>query len=134
MIQIKDELLDIEGIKNSKKPLLDLFIRRTAVLTSTAEHITEKIIKDQWREANRQSQPINNTSEIDFCNLGTFFISKNKGYKRMLRNQKKIDEINLLPLGEDEKVNQRNEQMKENYSVSIRQIQFKLKQTNNEIQ
>jgi len=97
MMQINDELLDIEGIKKSNKNLLDLFIRRTAVLTSTQEHLVEKIIKDQWKNANKVSQPGSPISEIDFCNIGTFFISGNKSKKRIAKNERFIKDTLVLP-------------------------------------
>lgn len=82
-MQIKDELLDIEGIKNSNKPLLDLFIRRTAVITSTPEHITELIVKDQWKRANQILTSVTSISEVDFPNLGSFRISQRKSKNRV---------------------------------------------------
>ena len=87
-MQIKEELLDIEGIKNSNKPLIDLFIRRTAVLTSTSEAITEKIIKSQWRKANEALSPKTEIKEVDFCNLGSFFLSIPKAKKRIIKNER----------------------------------------------
>lgn len=87
-MQINEELLDIEGIQKSNKPLIDLFIRRTAVLTSTPEYIVEKIIKDQWRNANKQTAPGLSISEIDFSNLGVFYLSSSKGMKRIQRQEK----------------------------------------------
>ena len=87
-MQIKEELLDIEGIKNSNKPLLDLFIRRTAVLTSTPEHIVEKIVKDQWKRANQVLSTGTPIAEVDFCNLGSFRISKNKSKARIEKLEK----------------------------------------------
>lgn len=86
-MQINEPLLDIENIKNSKKNLLDLFIRRTAVLTSTPEHLCEKIIKDQWANASKVLQSTSDVSEIDFCNLGTLFMSQAKAKKRIARLQ-----------------------------------------------
>lgn len=87
-MQIKDELLDIEGIKNSNKPLLDLFIRRTAVLTSTPEHIVDKIVKDQWRRANQVLSTGTPIGEVDFCNLGSFRMSKKKSRIRIEKLEK----------------------------------------------
>lgn len=84
-MEIKDELLDIEGIKNSNKSLIDLFIRRTAVLTCTPESMVEKIVKDQWKQANKMTQDSSTVSEFDFCNLGTFYISPAKARKRLLK-------------------------------------------------
>lgn len=97
-MQINDELLDIEGIKKSNKSLIDLFIRRTAVITSTPEHIVEKIVKDQWKNAAKVSKPGSPISELDFCNLGTFYVSPSKAKKRIARLEKKNNEYReLLP-------------------------------------
>lgn len=85
MMKIENELLDIEGIKKSNKPLLELFIRRTAVLTCTQEHLVDKIIKDQWKQANKAIQAGTTGSEVDFCNLGSFFISQSKIKKRIAK-------------------------------------------------
>ncbi len=87
-MQINDTLLDIEGIRKSKLNLIDLFIRRTAVLTSTPEHLVEKIIKDQWANANKMTQPGRSIGEMNFPNLGTFYISKSKANKRITRVEK----------------------------------------------
>lgn len=46
-MQINHNLLDIENIKNSKLGLSELFIRRTAVITSVSESLVEKVVKDQ---------------------------------------------------------------------------------------
>lgn len=88
-MQIKDQILDIEGIKNSKKSIQDLFIRRTAVLTSTPEWLTEKIIKDQWENANKMTREGSEVAEIDFPNIGSLYISKSKAKRRI----KKLREI-----------------------------------------
>jgi hypothetical protein len=84
-MQVKDQLLDIDGIKSSKKSIQDLFIRRTAVLTSTPEWLTEKIIKDQWENANKMTREGSSIAEIDFPNIGTIYISKAKSRKRIKR-------------------------------------------------
>lgn len=84
-MQIKDELLDIEGIKNSNKPLIDLFIRRTAVITSTPEHITELIVKDQWKRANQVLSTQSKIGEVDFPNLGSFRISQRKSKNKLVK-------------------------------------------------
>ena len=84
-MEIKEELLDISNIKSSKKTLIDLFIRRTAVLTSTSEDLVEKIIKDQWSYANKQTQTDNPIKEISIPNIGTFKLSDNKARRRVRR-------------------------------------------------
>ena len=92
-MRINESLLDIEVIQNSKLPILDLFIRRTSVITSTPEFLVEKIIKDQWQSANTQTRPGNPISEIDFCNLGSFYISSNKARKRIAKLEKYNEEM-----------------------------------------
>lgn len=87
-MKINERLLDIDVVQNSRLPLIDLFIRRTAVVTSTPEHIVEKIVKDQWKNANKKTQPNDPVGEIDFCNLGLFYISKSKASKRIARLEK----------------------------------------------
>jgi hypothetical protein len=127
-IKIEDELLDIEGIKNSNKNLLDLFIRRTAVITSTPEALVEKIIKDQWGKANKATQPSSQVSEIDFCNLGTFYISKAKASKRIkrLENMNKILEDRNSVLTEI--VDKRRSLIIVQNENKIKEIKFKTKQ------
>lgn len=95
-MQITESLLDIENIKKSKKPLLDLLIRRTAVVTSTQESLTEKIIKDQWHNASKVSQAGSPISEIEFPNIGTFFISKSKASKRIIKIEEQISKLDPL--------------------------------------
>lgn len=92
-MEISEELLDIEGIKKSKKNILDMFIRRTAVITSTPESIVEKIVKDQWRSANKVTGQESDVSQIDFCNMGTFYISPSKARKRIAKMDKYNEEI-----------------------------------------
>lgn len=128
MMEIKDELLDIEGIKKSNKNLLDLFIRRTAVITSTQESITEKIIKDQWSRANKMTQKNSQISEIDFCNLGTFYISPAKAKKKI----KRLDNMNAIladpTIKQKESVEKRREVIINQNLNTILNIKFKTKQ------
>ncbi len=127
-IEIKEELLDIEGIKNSNKPLLDLFIRRTAVVTSTREDLVEKIIRDQWRNASKKTQLGTDISEFDFCNLGTFFISQSKAKKR-LEKITKINEAIINKLKDpNEKVQKKWEPYKKRNLEMIKSIKMKTKQ------
>ena len=128
MIQINDELLDIEGIKKSNKPLLELFIRRTAVLTSTPESLVEKIVKDQWQRANKATQPNSSLSELDFCNMGTFFISANKAKKRIGRIDKMQLGLKNAETDPDEKINQRRKISIVRNEEMIKAIKFKTKQ------
>lgn len=127
-MQVKDELLDIEGIQKSNKPLIELFIRRTAVLTSTPENLVEKIVKDQWRNANRLTQPGNRVAELDFANLGTFFISPTKASKRIKRHEKFLSEtLKKDPLTDEKGEKKRQRNINESID-SISSIKSKLKQ------
>lgn len=127
-MQVKEELLDIEGIQKSNKPLIDLFIRRTAVLTSTPESMVEKIIKDQWRSANRLTQSGETVAEIDFANLGTFFVSPTKASKRIKRQEKFLSEtLRKDPLTDDKGEKKRQRNINESIEA-ITSIKSKLKQ------
>jgi hypothetical protein len=127
-MEIKDELLDIEGIKKSSKTLLDLFIRRTAVLTSTPEFMVEKIIKDQWKNANKKTQPDSDIAELDFPNLGSFYISSAKAKKRIKRVEKHHDELVLAgPVPGEREEKKRVDKINIDKKV-IREIKFKTKQ------
>jgi len=123
--KIINELLDIDGIKSSNKNLLDLFIRRTAVITSTQESIVEKIISDQWKQANKALSSETSISEVDICNIGVFYISPSKAKKRIKRfealNEKMSEDVTneKAPLYVT-----RNQDM-------IRAIKFKTKQLEN---
>lgn len=92
-MDIKEELLDIEVIKNSNKHLLDLFIRRTSVITSTAESLVEKIILDQWKRANHVLSITTSIGEVGIPNIGVFKISKRKG-KTRIENLEKAQKYN----------------------------------------
>jgi hypothetical protein len=127
-MQIKEELLDIEGIKASNKPLLDLFIRRTAVITQTSEALVDKIIKDQWRNANKMTQVGSSISEIDFSNLGTFYISSTKAIKRINRYKRANQIIDNSLVGGDDKAIVRGEVYKQRNNDMINHIKLKLKQ------
>lgn len=94
-MKITQPLLDIEVIQKSKMPLLDLFIRRTSVLTSTPEHLVEKIVKDQWKNANKKTQPCVPVGEIDISNMGIFYLSKSKAAKRIARLEKSNEQYLL---------------------------------------
>lgn len=128
-MEIKDELLDIEGIQNSKKPLLDLFIRRTAVLTQTDESMTDKIIRDQWRNANKVSQRDSQVAEIDFPNLGVLYMSKNKGNKRIKKMENHIKYVERLPHIDDERELKTRVNSINRYQDIINQIKYKTKQS-----
>src|SRR5688572_27127857 len=128
-MEIKEELLDIEGIKNSKKSLLDLFIRRTAVITSTQEALVEKIVKDQWRQANKATQTGSLVSEIDFCNLGVLFISPNKAKKRVEKINKFIETVQNLAPDSSEKVMKKRETNISQYNDMIGHINYKIFKT-----
>lgn len=127
-MEIKDELLDIEGIKNSNKPILDLFIRRAAVLCSTPEYLTEKIIKDQWKNANKQSQAEIETGEIDFPNLGTFFISKTKANRRLKRSEKALNLLVVKGPDTNKRVEAKRAVKMQYLEETMKSIKFKTKQ------
>lgn len=82
-MEIKEKILDIEDVKKSKLPLLSLFIRKTAVMTTVPEYLVELIVKDQWNNANKQTKETSTVSEIDFPNIGVFYISKRKSERRI---------------------------------------------------
>lgn len=100
-MKIDRELLDIDNIISSKKNLLELFIRRTAVVTCTSEYMTEKIIKDQWLQANKVSQSDSSIGEINIPNIGTVRMSKKKANNRI-----GIMNKNLIKLRGDNNENQ----------------------------
>lgn len=126
-IEIKEELLDIEGIKRSNKPLLDLFIRRTAVLTSTKESLTEKIIKDQWRHAQRMTRADTDVSEIDFCNLGILFMSPTKAKKKLKKTEEILNDTDYYDTQPDPKVDKQRQKQKKVYQELTEIIKLKLK-------
>ena len=95
-MKINDSLLDIESIKRSRVSLQDLFIRRTAVVTSIPESLVELVIKDQWAHANRTLGDTTNISEVDFPNLGTFSMSPSKARKRVAFLEGVIKKYQLL--------------------------------------
>lgn len=130
-MKITDELLDIDGIKNSNKPLIDLFIRRTAVLTSTPEHLVEKIIKNQWKKANEVLSSKSDISEVDFCNLGSFFLSPTKAKKRITRHTK-IQEALRKNNVENPKSRQTIQEKIDRYDELILNIKTKAKLQTNE--
>lgn len=131
-MKIEDELLDIEGIKGSNKSLLDLFIRRTAVITSTQEALTEKIIKDQWSRANKAFNSQSSIGEIDFCNIGTLYISPSKARKRILKLKKYNEMIQDTTLTLSEKIEKRKEEVLKENIEKIRLIKLKTKDLENE--
>lgn len=126
-IEIKEELLDIEGIKRSNKPLLDLFIRRTAVLTSTKESLTEKIIKDQWRHAQRMTRADTDVSEIDFCNLGILFMSPTKAKKKLKKTEEILSKTDYYDTHPDPKVDKFRQKQKRIHEGQAETIKQKLK-------
>lgn len=121
-MEISNQLLDIDMISNSKKSLLELFIRRTSVITSTPESLVEKIIKDQWAFANKQTQPISNVAEIEFSNIGTLYLSKNKATKRLA----KLDEW-ILELENGDLTIEKNQLRLQKNKEIRKTIKFKMK-------
>jgi hypothetical protein len=131
-MEIKDELLDIEGIKNSNKNLLDLFIRRTAVITSTQETLVEKIVKSQWQKANKATKDDSDVAEIDFCNLGTFYMSPSKAKKRVVKLERHNVVIRAIPEGTPERDKTKRVVTISRNENTIKNIKFKTKQITNE--
>lgn len=125
MIEIKEELLDIENIRSSKKPMLDLFIRRTAVLTQTDESITDKIIRDQWKQALKATQSHTDICEVDFTNLGIFEMSSAKARKRIVKNRNCINVLENRTPDPDPKIEQTRLLSIDKYKFLIEVIQRK---------
>lgn len=122
-MKIKEELLDLEDIQRSNKPLLDLFIRRTAVITQTSENLTDLIIRDQWRNANKALAEGSNISQVEVSYLGTFYLSKNKALKRI----ENLEGINKsLEVTQDPKLLKYRDGIKKRNLRSIGLIKFKL--------
>ena len=92
-MHITRPLLDIETVESSRLSLLDMFIRRTAVVTATPESIVENIVKDQWKRMNRAASPESSVGEISICNIGTLYMSKPKARKKLNRLFKYNEEI-----------------------------------------
>lgn len=125
-MEIKEELLDIEGIKISKKPILELFIRRTAVVTQTSEYLSSLIIKDQWRNMTKESISGNPTAEFDVANMGSFSISKTKALKKIKGYDLRAAKVIELPT-DDEKEIKRREGVLLKYEEAKKNIKIKLK-------
>lgn len=126
-IEIKEELLDIEGIKRSNKPLLDLFIRRTSVLTSTKESLTEKIIKDQWKQAQKMTRSDTDLKEFDFCNLGILFMSPTKARKKLKKFEEIISSTNYYDPQPDPKLDKLRQKQRKVHEGQTETIKLKLK-------
>ena len=90
-MEIKEELLDLEDIKRSKKPLVDLFIRRTAVITQTSENLVDLVIRDQWRNMLKVASGDSPVSELDVPMIGLLKLSKNKANKKIAQFSRKIE-------------------------------------------
>lgn len=85
-MKIDYDLLDESIINNkSKKSLIDLFIRKTSVLTSVNESLVDMVVKDQWANANEVTRPTSDIKEIDFPNIGKMYISSSKVRKKIAR-------------------------------------------------
>lgn len=129
-MEIKEELLDIEGVKASKKPLLELFIRRTAVVTQTSEYLSSLIIKDQWRNMTKESMAGNPTAEFDVPNVGNFCISKPKALKRLESIEFKKQKTMENPVNDDKQLNrkltalQRYEDMKKYIKIKLKTNEY----------
>jgi len=131
-MEIKDELLDIEDIKRSKKSLIDLFIRRTAVITQTREDLVDLIIRDQWRNMLKVASNDTQVSELDVPMIGLFKISKSKSNKKIALHERKLSTYRSR-LSDEEK--QRNKQLThiQRYERIISDIKNKLKQNQYEV-
>lgn len=123
-MKITEKLLDIDVIDNSNKNLLDMFIRRTGVITSTPEDLVDKIIRGQWREANKATRPESDIGEVDICNIGTFYMSPSKGRRKISKLKRYIEDIILHRVnrtkGSDSEV------LSKNYDI-IESIRIKIK-------
>lgn len=64
----------------SKKALIDLYIRKTAVQTMVDEKIVDLIIKDQWKYANKALAVSN---QVEITGLGMFKVTQNKVIKQI---------------------------------------------------
>lgn len=126
-MEIKEELLDIEGIKSSKKSLIDLFIRRTAVITQTSENLVDLMIKDQWRNANRVAQPGSEVAQIEFPHIGTFSISKNKAQRRLESLDRRIKAVEVLEPVEDKRTMNGRFLCIQRYKEQVKNIKTKIK-------
>jgi len=102
-MEIKDELLDIEDIKRSKKPLVDLFIRRTAVITQTSENLVDLVVRDQWRNMLKVASEDTLVSELDVPMIGLLKLSKTKANKRIALHERKLGTYRER-LSEDDKL------------------------------
>lgn len=124
-MEIKEELLDLEDIKRSKKPLVDLFIRRTAVITQTSENLVDLVIRDQWRNMLKVASSDTPVSEIDVPMIGLLKLSKNKANKKIAQFSRKIEfkKQNIL----DNINKEKSEAHIQKYEQLINNIKNKLK-------
>ena len=125
-MEIKDELLDIEDIKRSKKPLVDLFIRRTAVITQTSENLVDLVVRDQWRNMLKVASEDTLVSELDVPMIGLLKLSKTKANKRIALHERKLGTYRER-LSEDDKSRKKQLSHMQNYEKLINNIKNKLK-------
>lgn len=125
-MEIKDELLDINDIKRSKKPLVDLFIRRTAVVTQTSETLVDLVIRDQWKNMLKVASSNSPVSELDVPMIGLLKLSKTKANKRIDQHKHKI-ETYTRTLSDDQKRREKQLSHIQNYEGLINKINNKLK-------
>lgn len=131
-MEIKDELLDIEDIKRSKKPLLDLFIRRTAVITQTSESLTDLVIRDQWRNTLKTLGDTTPVNEVDIPMIGLLRMSETKVKKKLHRNKHMVLKYQEN-LSTEEKQKQRQLSHIQGYEKQTNSILNKLKIKQDEI-
>jgi hypothetical protein len=131
-MEIKEELLDLEDIKRSKKSLLDLFIRRTAVVTQIREDLTDLVIRDQWRHALKVASSDTQVSEIDLPMIGLLYLSETKAKKKIKLFENRIG-VYKRNFSKDEKELQKQLIHIQRYEKIINNIKNKLKQPKNEV-
>lgn len=131
---ITNNLLDIEDVKRSRLPLLSLFIRKTAVITSVPENLVELVVKDQWSNANKVTRADSSIAEIHFSNLGTFSVSKPKSLRKLKDLEEAVAKMSLLveTLDPNSKEYEKAKVLKEGFSDNIISLKNKNKMTDGE--
>jgi len=125
-MEIKEELLDIEDIKRSRKPLIDLFIRRTAVINQTSEDLVDLIIRDQWRNMLKVASSDTLVSELDVPMIGLLKLSRTKANKKIGLYERKL-ETYKSNMSEDEKRREKQLTHMQKYEKLINNIKYKLR-------
>jgi len=73
--------------KPTTMPLIDFFIKKTAVKTLVSENVADLIIKDQWRSLNKL---IKDEIYVEVSGLGYFKMSRNMVSKQIDKLEKMI--------------------------------------------